>query len=191
MDKLHEKYYAFILVTTFWYPIFVVELNSYGNMKYICLVMIFTCLLSGCKTTSGSIQNKPGGWFNIAVAEGVEIYTDTANIKREGAVAYAREKRVYMTPESKKPYVDKIRREYAIMGKPEKAGKWNDFSYCIYNCLYECTNKRFRILSVEDYDSAGKRIAKTTTAKNNIRWLNVGSETVGDYVFFFVCDYRQ
>lgn|GEM_PF-1215377 len=160
-------------------------------MKYIVFISSLILLLSSCKSTTSSMHSKPEGWFNIAVAEDVEIYTDTASIRHEGAVAYAREKRVYITPESKKLYVDKIRAEYTKMGKAEKADKWNDFSYCVYNCLYECTNKRFRILSVEDYDSAGKRIAKTTPAKNNIRWLNVDSETVGDYTFFFVCDYQQ
>ncbi|WP_029904267.1 surface-adhesin E family protein [Prevotella sp. 10(H)] len=161
-------------------------------MKYIYLLISILFLLSGCKTTSGNASKPRGeGWFNIAVAEDVEIYTDTLSIRHEGPIAYAREKRVYISPESKKIYVDKIRDEYIKLGKPEKADKWNDFSYCIYNCLYECTNKRFRILSVEDFDSAGKRIAKTTPAKNNIKWLNVDSETVGDYTFFFVCDYGQ
>ncbi len=46
--------------------------------------------------------------------------------------AYAYEMRVYVTPEGRKAYVDKIKGEYAKMGKPEKAGKWNDFSYCVY-----------------------------------------------------------
>jgi hypothetical protein len=157
--------------------------------KYIYLIAIFILLSSGCKAALPSVSNKPEGWFNIAVAEDVEIYIDTMSIRHEGAVAYAREKRVYTTPESRKSYVDKIRAKYAEMRKPEKADKWRDFSYCVYHCLYECTNKRFRILSVEDFDSAGKLIAKTTSPKNNIRWLNVESETVGDYTFFFVCDY--
>ncbi|GAB6121205.1 surface-adhesin E family protein [Dysgonomonas termitidis] len=160
-------------------------------MKYIVFLISLILFLSSCKSTTSSVHPKYEGWFNIAVAEDVEIYTDTASIRHEGAVAYAREKRVYISPESKKLYIDKIRAEYTKMGKTEKADKWNDFSYCIYNCLYECTNKRFRILSVEDYDSTGKRIAKTTPAKNNIRWLQVDSETVGDYTFFFVCDYQQ
>lgn len=161
------------------------------NMKYLVLFFTLIVLLSSCKSTSVGVGSKSEGWFNIAVVEDVEIYTDTASIRHEGVIAYAREKRIYITSESKNLYVDKIRAEYAKMGKPEKADKWSDFSYCIYNCLYECTNKRFRILSIEDYDSTGKRIAKTTPAKNKIRWLNVDSETVGDYTFFFVCDYQQ
>jgi len=161
-------------------------------MKYLSIIFFSLLLLSACNTTRvATIPDNPQNWFNIAVAEDVEIFTDTASIRFEGAYAYAREKRVYITPESKKQYVDKIRAEYAKMGKPEKADKWNDFSYCIYESEYDCTNKRFRILSVEDFDSMGKRIAKTVSSKKNVRWLNVDSETVGDYTFFFVCDYGQ
>jgi hypothetical protein len=157
-------------------------------MKYIYL-LVSLFLLVGCKSVKN--QAKPEGWFNVALAEDIEIYTDTASIRHEGSVAYAREKRVYLTADSKKAYVDKIRAKYAEMGKTEKAEKWDDFSYCVYECLYECTNKRFRILSVEDFDSTGKRIIKTTPEKNKEQWLNVEPETVGDYTFFFVCDYGE
>ena len=161
-------------------------------MKYLYTFICFIFLLSSCKSKyQNNNQGKKEGWFNIAIAEDVEIYTDTLSIRHEGAIAYAREKRVYITPESKKLYTDKIQAEYTKMGKPEKANKWADFSYCIYNCLYECTNKRFRILSIEDYDSTHKIIAKTTSPKGQLKWLNVESETVGDYTFFFVCDFKQ
>jgi len=162
-------------------------------MKYLLYTAaFFFILLSSCQTKH--ISNKTdiqANWFNVAVAEDVEIYTDTVSIRFEGALAYAREKRVYITSESKKLYVDRIRTEYIKMGKPEKADKWNDFSYCIYESEYDCTNKRFRVLTIEDFDSTGKRIAKTTSVKKNLRWLNVENETVGDYTFFFVCDYQQ
>jgi hypothetical protein len=158
-------------------------------MKYILFsISVIFLLLSGCSTARQTSSNVEG-WHNIAVTETEEIFTDTMSIRHEGAVAYAREKRVYVTTESRKAYVDKIRNEYAKMAKPEKADKWNDFSYCIYYSLYDCTNKRFRVLSVEDYDSTGKLIAKTTSSKKDIKWLNVDNETVGDYTFFFVCDY--
>ncbi len=160
-------------------------------MKHLFLTIGVIFLFTYCSSTRNASKGVDNAWFNIAVAEDVEIYTDTSSIRHEGAIAYAREKRVYITPESKKAYVDKIRNEYIKMDKPEKADKWNDFSYCIYNCLYECTNKRFKVLSVEDFDSTGKRIAKTTPPKKVERWLNVDAETVGDYTFFFVCDYQQ
>ena len=162
-------------------------------MKFLLYIpAFFFILLSSCQTKHvAKSADIPENWFNIAVAEDVEIYTDTTSIRFEGARAYAREKRVYITPESRKLYVDKIRAEYAKMRKPEKADKWNDFSYCIYECEYECTNKRFRTLTIEDYDSQGKLIAKTPSSQKNIRWMNVENETVGDYTFFFVCDYQR
>lgn len=162
-------------------------------MKYLLSLLIgFLVFLSGCKSVyQENAREKPEGWFNIAVAEDVEIFTDTLSIRHEGPVAYAREKRIYITPQSRKLYVDKIKNRYIKLGEPEKADKWNDFSYCIYYSLYDCTNKRFRVLSVEDYDSAGKLILKTVSPKKPEKWLNVGAETVGDYTFFFVCDYQQ
>lgn len=158
--------------------------------KKTIILILFTAFVWSCQSIKKTATTTEPAWFNMAVANDVEIYVDTASIRHEGAVAYATEKRVYLTAESKKEYVDKIRREYNKLGKSEKADKWNDFSYCIYHCLYECTNKRFRILSIEDFDSAGKRIAKTSPAKGNIRWLNIESETVGDYTFFYICDFE-
>lgn len=159
-------------------------------MKYILFLTGLALSLFSCQSVQKTVS-KTEGWFNIAVTEDVEIFTDTVSIRHEGAVAYAREKRIYVTVDGRKSYVDRIKNEYIKMGKPEKIEKWNDFSYCIYNSLYDCTNKRFRVLSVEDYDSAGKLILKTTSSSKNIRWLNVESETVGDYTFFYVCDYQN
>jgi hypothetical protein len=152
--------------------------------------MGFVLLLSSCQTTC-QVTSGTHAWFNVAVTEDEEIYTDTASIKHEDGVAHAYEKRIYTSPQGRKTYVDKIKAEYTKMGKPEKAEKWNDFSYCIYYSLYDCPNRRFRVLSVEDYDSTGKLITKTTPSKKNIRWLDVSAETVGDYTFFFVCDYEK
>lgn len=161
-------------------------------MKYKLLIPLFLITLSivSCKSVKQEKPKQPQ-WYNMAIANDVEIYVDTANIKRDGAVIYATEKRVFLTPESKGQYLDKIRAEYEKMGKPDKMKKWGDFSYCTYHSLYECTNRRFRILSVEDYDSTGKLIVKTKPPKDKIKWLNVEQETVGDYTFFFVCDYDQ
>jgi hypothetical protein len=159
-------------------------------MRHIYYFIGIVLFLSSCQATRQA-ASAPHLWVNIAVADGVEIYADTAGIRHEGAVAYAYEKRVYTTYERRKAYVDRIKDEYAKMGKPEKAGKWNDFSYCIYYSLYDCPDRRFRVLSVEDYDSAGKLIARTTSSKKNARWLSVNAETVGDYTFFFVCDYGK
>lgn len=158
--------------------------------KYWILIIIVPFILSACKSPF-VFQNIYNNWHNIAVAEGVEIYVDTTSIKPMGAVTYAFEKRVYTTPEAKEAYVGKIRERYASMGKPEKADKWADFSYNIYYSLYDCSNQRFRVLLVEDYDSKGNRIVRTNPPKGELRWLKVDRETVGDYTFFFVCDYSH
>ncbi|GAB6010131.1 surface-adhesin E family protein [Dysgonomonas reticulitermitis] len=158
-------------------------------MKYISFLFVSLFLLSGCRSLFQN-KSKQEGWFNIVVTDGIEVFTDTTSIRFEGSVAYAREKRVYTTDKSRATYIEKIKKEYTKMGKPENADKWKDFNFCIYNCLYECTNKRFRVLSVEDYDSNGKLI-QITPPKKPFVWLNVDTETVGDYTFFFVCDYRK
>ena len=156
--------------------------------KQLITLALIILALSSCKSPQ-QITKEPQ-WFPMAIAEDVDILVDTTSIVHKDAIAYATEMRVYKTDEAKQKYVDKIRTEYAKMNKAEKANKWDDFSYCIYHCVYECTDKRFMVLSVEDFDSTGKRIAKTTPAKGKERWLNIESETVGDYTFFFVCDYE-
>jgi hypothetical protein len=159
-------------------------------MKIKLFILTITLIsLYSCKSAQ-QYQTKPAEWFNISVAEDVEIYIDTANIHRDNMSVFAAEKRVFTTTQSKAGYVKKIRDAYARLGKANKADKWNDFSYCIYECLYECTNQRFRILRVRDYDSKGELIAETSSTSNkNIRWLYIEPETVGDYTFFYVCDF--
>lgn len=154
----------------------------------ICICCMF--LLTGWSCKSGyQFENQQDQWYNIAVVDGVEIFIDSTSIKHDGSTAYAREMRVYTNPESKNKYIDKIREAYRKLGKEKEADKWSDFNFCVYNCIYECINKRFRIISIEDYDSTGKRIAKTNPSKNKITWLNIEPETVGDYTFFYVCDF--
>ncbi len=46
-------------------------------------------------------------------------------------------------------------------------------------------------LELIEKDSSGKLIQKTVTSKNKLRWLEVNAKTVGDYTFFFVCDYGK
>lgn len=147
-------------------------------------------LISGCSTQkqlTGSVN--PDNWVLMATADDVDILVDTTSIRREGATIFAIEKRIYLTSERKLREIDKIRKEYTKMGKPEKANRWNDLSYSIHYSEYDCVNSRLRVLWVEDYDSTGKRIVRTTPAKGKERWVNVGEETVGDYTFFYICDF--
>lgn len=160
-------------------------------MKFKLLTLLVVILsIASCKPSQIAQKIQPQ-WHDLAFAHGVEISVDTASIKHDGSVVYATEKRVFTTANSKAQYLEKISNELKIMGKPERIKKWDGFSYCIYHSIYECTNKRFRVLWVEDYDSTGKLIIKTKPAKDNIKWLNVEKETVGDYTFFYVCDFGQ
>jgi len=155
------------------------------------LTVLALITMSGCKMAKGIQFPKEPNWVNIAVIEDVEVFVDSASITHREAVAYAREKRVYITENSKQQYTRKIEEAYTRLGKPEKAEKWNDFNYCIYTCLYECTNKRFRILLIEDYDSNNMLIATTSPAESKTDWIGIEAETVGDYTFFYVCDHKQ
>lgn len=160
------------------------------KLTIITFLSLTILALSSCQAPS-KLASTNGGWKDIATIEGVEIYIDTTSIRHEQTASYATEKRVYVTSASKEAYIDKIRAEYAKMGKAQKADKWSNFSYSVYTCVYECTNSRFRVVTVEDFDTMGKRIAKTTPPKGVIRWLDVDSDTVGDYTTFFVCDYNR
>lgn len=155
--------------------------------KYLILAVVCLFLMPSCKPLL-DFQDR-SNWTNIAITEDVDVFVDTTSIKPMGSVTYAYEKRVYKTFQAKDAYVQKIRDRYAEMGKPEKADRWADFSYNIYYSIYDCANQRFKILLVEDYDSQGNRIVRTTPPKDKLEWLNIESETLGDYTFFFVCDY--
>lgn len=161
-------------------------------MSYkIFIPLVLSALLAtvSCKTIKPYTSVSSDDWVIMATADEVDIFVDTTSIKRNGATIYAVEKRVFLTPESRSLYVEKIKREYTKLGKPEKAEKWNDFSYCLYFSEYECVNNRFRVLWVEDYDSTGKRIVRTSPSKDKINWIDIEEDTVGDYTFFYICDF--
>lgn len=158
--------------------------------KKIIAFALSALLAYSCKSTS--MQTSEQKWHQIGNVNDVEIYIDTTSIKHIDNLAYSTEKKVFITPESKKEYTDVIKKEYEKMGKIEKANKWNDFSYSIYHCVYDCINSRFYVTEVEDYDSNGKLIVKTKPSKNAaIQWLDVDRDTLGDHTLFFVCDYNQ
>lgn len=161
-------------------------------MKYLYSVLIGLLFFIGCKSTQqyNNTLSDETNWVNIGVTDDFDIYVDTASIVQKDGRFFAREKKVYTTVEGRKSYVDKIRSRYEKMGNSKKAEKWNDFSYYIYYSEYDCVNKRLRVLTVEDFDSSDRRIVKTTTPKKNLKWSDVNEDTVGDYTFFFVCDYQ-
>lgn len=155
-------------------------------LPFIILLLI---LVSSCASSKKVVDT--ANWQSTAKMEEIEIFVDTESIRQDGEKLIAREKKVFYSQASKDEYVDKIRDKYVALGKAQKADKWNDFSYCIYTSEYDCVNSRFRILSVEDYDSNGDRIIRTTPNKKDEKWLQVNQQTVGDYSFFFICDFEN
>ncbi len=128
------------------------------------------------------------GWKDLAVTEHLEYYIDSTSVKMEEGRIYATVKTVYMTTESKEAYVNKIKNVFKKKDADKKIRKWDDFSYSITYGLYDCTNKRFKILQVQDFTSDGKQIIQTKTKEDKARWLLVDAETVGDFVLFYICD---
>lgn len=159
--------------------------------KLYLLLVILTILFASSCASSKQHTAAAGDWQSAAKMDDSEIFVDVSSIKRVGTILVAREKKVFYTPESKETYVANIRNKYASLGKAEKANKWADFSYTIYTSEYDCLNSRQRVLDVEDYDSQGIRIIKTPWDKKTDKWKNVDKETIGDYTFFFVCDYEN
>lgn len=127
-------------------------------------------------------------WKDLAVTENLEYYIDSTNVKMVEGSIYATVKTVYMTDESKGAYVNKIKKVFKQKDADKKIKKWDDFAYTITYGLYDCTNKRFKILQVQDFTSDGKQIIQTKIKEANARWLLVDAETVGDFVLFYICD---
>lgn len=138
-----------------------------------------------------SVAYTQQNWKDIAVIEGLEVHADTTSIQLKDNQHYAWIKTVYTTDESKSAYVDRIRKSYPKQDEKleKKMKKWEDFSYNISYRIYDCSNKRYMTLEVTDYTSNGKKIVKTKTPKKNQRWTNVGTDTMGDYTLYFICDY--
>ena len=128
-------------------------------------------------------------WDNIITTTDTDFYIDSTQIKRDEGVIYARIKTVYTTPESRENYINKIKSVFK-KNPEKKIQKWNDFQYSITYGIYDCGNNRFKILTVEDYDSNDKRIVKTEKKEDKAQWIDVNIETVGDYVLFSICDYQ-
>lgn len=126
-------------------------------------------------------------WKDLAVTEHLEYYIDSTSVKTDESRIYATVKTVYLTTESKETYVNKIKRVFK-KDADKKIKKWDNFAYTITYGLYDCTNKRFKILQVQDYTADGKRIIQTKTKESKAKWLLVDAETVGDFVLFYICD---
>lgn len=130
-------------------------------------------------------------WRDLVVTENSEVYIDSLTIREVNGSIYATTKTIYTTQEARDAYVNNIKRVFPAKSADKKIAKWNGFGYSITQGIYDCSNKRFKILQVEDYTQDGKRIVRTKTKENKAKWLNVDIDTVGDYVLFYICDYEN
>jgi hypothetical protein len=131
-----------------------------------------------------------GNWQDVAVIDGLEIYVDTLSINRKGNFLYARVKTVCTSDSVRQNYLDKIRRAYRDDKKAEKKlKKWADFSYNVSTRVYDCANKRYKILEITDYTADDRKIVKTKTPEKAQFWFSVGMDTMGDYTLYYICDY--
>lgn len=128
-------------------------------------------------------------WDNIITTTDTDLFIDSTQIKRDNGLIYARIKTIYTTPASRETYVGNIKKVFK-KNPEKKIQKWNDFQYNITNGIYDCSNNRFKILEVEDYDSNDKQIIKTKKKEDKAQWIDVNLETVGDYLLFSICDYQ-
>ncbi len=127
-------------------------------------------------------------WKDLAVTENLEYYVDSTSVKMVEGRIYATIKTVYVTPESKEVYVNKIKNVFKPKDADKKIKKWDNFAYSVTYGLYDCTNKRFKILQVQDFTADDKQIVLTKMKEDKARWLLVDAETVGDFVLFYICD---
>lgn len=148
-------------------------------------LLIATFLLS---FTLAFSQNE---WRDLAVTENAEIYVDSLSIREMDGFIYATTKTIYTTQEARDAYVGNIKQIFKSKDADKKIAKWDGFSYTITQGVYDCPNKRFKIIQVEDYRADGKRIVQTKTKEKNAKWLNVDIDTVGDFVLFYICDFEN
>lgn len=168
-------------------------------MKKAFLVLVVVCAVAVLPA------QETDKWKLFAVTEGVEVYIDTTTIKQvenleSGTYRYqVTSKRIYTNDESgtiaKADYKQKLRVGLAkVEKKPEKIEKrlkkWDDLRYTMIEYIYDCANRRFRTVTVIDYDSKGKVIVKTKTPKN-ASWTSIEGDDVGDLMLFEVCDSDQ
>ena len=159
-------------------------------MKKYLFLSVIALLLFSCSTSKKISLNH--SWIDIAVIEDLEVYTDTLSIKyKQDGYTYAWVKTTYTQPESRKSYIDKIRKSYPKQDSKldEKMKKWDNFYYNISYRAYDCSNKRYKTLQVTDYTSDNKEIITTKPPKGTERWVDVGIDTMGDYTLFYICDY--
>jgi len=159
-------------------------------MKNLISSAFILLILTSC-SVSKNIPNT-FAWTDIAVIEELEVYTDTSRIEhKEDRNTHAWIKTVYMTQSAKDTYVRKIKDSFKLSESEldKRMKKWDNFTYNVSYRIYDCTNKRYKVMEVTDYSSDGKPIITTKAPKGKEKWQNVGIDTMGDHTLYFICDY--
>ncbi|MFR9166153.1 MAG: surface-adhesin E family protein [Dysgonomonas sp.] len=160
-------------------------------MRLLTAIMFSSFLLFSCATQK---QQKWGdGWIDVAVIEGMENYVDTTSIVYKDGLCHAWVKTVYTTDSARLRYKDKIVNSYKERTNEvqKKIKKWQDFKYNISYRICDCANKRYRTVDIIDYTSDGKEIVHTKPDdKKPANWVNVGIDTMGDHLLYFICDFH-
>lgn len=160
-------------------------------MRFLCVFIVGLLFLTSCNISKQSTAPFKQGWIDVAVVEDLEVYVDTLNIGEENGYKYAWIKTTYTTDKGRKSYTDKIRSAFKDKGEKldKKMQKWNNFYYNISYRVYDCSNKRYKVMEVTDYTRDHNKIITTKPSKGTERWMNVGIDTMGDFTLYFVCDY--
>lgn len=156
------------------------------NKLFFFVLLVWTLLsCSGLKQL-----NVAHSWVDVVVIDDMEVYVDTTNIVYKDGFAYAWVKTTYTTGNARALYLKKIQNSYKDKKEGEsKIVQWDGFAYNISYRVYDCVNKRSKILEVADYTSEGKQIKKTTTSDKNLKWFDFGIDSVGDNSLYYICDY--
>lgn len=160
-------------------------------MRFLCVFILGFLFLTSCNSSKQTTSSINHGWIDVAVVEDLEVYVDTLSIGYENGYSHAWIKTTYTTDKSRKSYTDKIRSAFKDKGEKldKKVQKWDNFYYNISYRIYDCANKRYKVMVITDYTRNHTKIITTKPPKGKERWTNVGIDTMGDFTLYFVCDY--
>lgn len=160
-------------------------------MKTFLTTILFLLLMV---SSSAFAQKGEWGWKDMTILDGREMYIDTISIVRDGTEVTVWVKEVFTGQPAKDAQVAKV--EKAMRETPSKSKSWDkkwskkysEFYYTISKRVYDCVNSRYQMLEATDYDSRDKKIAKTVTGKEKLKWMSIDRTTIGDIFMFEVCD---
>ena len=156
--------------------------------------MFFNTILILLLMISSSSFAQKGGWKDMTLLDGREMYIDTTSIVRDGAEVTVWVKEVFTGVQARDAHLAKV--EKAMRLNPSDSKSWDkkwskkyaDFYYLISKWSYDCVGSQYQVLEVIAYDSHDKKIARIKTKKEKAKWMTIDSKTIGDIFMFEVCD---